>query len=79
MLDCDDEIPEEWISDILSSEEVDGIEEELGEENRFLPARYEEKILKTMMIHVDNNACLSLKTLISLIIRFYILSNLILK
>ena len=36
-------------------------------------------ILKTMMIHVDNNACLSLKTLISLIIRFYILSNLILK
>ena len=42
MLDCDDEIPEQWINEILSSGEVDGIEEELGEQNRFLPARYEQ-------------------------------------
>ena len=42
LIDCDDEIPEQWLNDILSSGEVDGIEEELGEENRFLPARYEE-------------------------------------
>ena len=79
MLDCDDEIPEQWISDILSSGEVDSIEEEIGAENRFLPARYEEDDTENNEDYVDNNACFSLETLISLIIKFNILSNLILK
>jgi len=42
LLDCDDEIPEQWINEILSSGEVDGIEEELGEQNRSLLARHED-------------------------------------